>query len=255
MKHILTIALALLVATTGHAASRLHVKETTARLGDSAYRAGNYTEAAAFYEEVLADGATSADLHYNLGNTYFRLEQYGLAILNYERALRLKPGMDDAKENLALANSRTTDRITVLPKLFVVRWYESLRSHVTPGTWRVIWLVIFALLAASTALFVTARSIGVRKGTFAAIIVTAVLLVLATLLLLSSTSHFNSHSEAIVMQPAISVKSSPEQQSTDKLVLHEGTKVTITESLAGWDRITLADGTSGWCETANIERI
>lgn len=35
--------------------------------------------------------ALSSNLFYNLGNAYYRQGKLGLAILNYERALRLDP--------------------------------------------------------------------------------------------------------------------------------------------------------------------
>jgi tetratricopeptide (TPR) repeat protein len=230
------------------------VKVGYAQDADSLYRIEDYQGAAAGYEAVLADGFASADLYYNLGNTYYRLERYGLAILNYERALRLNPGMDDAEQNLALANSKTADRITILPKLFVVRWFDSLvRIH--PSTWRVVTLIMLALFAAAVACFLLARSLSMRKNTFAAGVVFLVLLLVTVLFLVFSTRHFNARSEAIVVEGAISVKSSPEQQSVDKLVLHEGAKVTITETLPGWKRITLADGTTGWCQDGDVERI
>lgn len=229
--------------------------QTLARQADELYRHGQYDSALTLYDSALATGYTSADLHYNLGNTHYRLEHIGQAILNYERALRIKPGMRDAKENLALANSKTQDRITELPRLFLVNWYHSLCTHLTPKTWRVIWLVLFALLAAAVATFMLARELPLRKATFSLAIAAGVLLLLATALLISSTRHYNAHAEAIVIDEAIAVRNSPEQQSLEKLILHEGAKVTVTESLAGWEKITLADGTTGWCESHNIERI
>lgn len=229
--------------------------ETLAHQADELYRHGAYDSSAALYEEALAEGFTSAELHYNLGNAYYRLKQLGQAILHYERALRLKPTMKEAKENLALANSKTQDRITELPRLFLVNWYNALSTHITPRTWRIIWIVLFALLAAAIATFLLSHELSLRKATFSLAIASAVLLLLATVLLLSSTHHFNAHAEAIVIEEAIAVRNSPEQQSLEKLILHEGTKVSITESLAGWEKITLADGTTGWCESHNIERI
>ncbi|MBP3762514.1 MAG: tetratricopeptide repeat protein [Bacteroidales bacterium] len=255
MKRYITLTIAILTAFSAQGTSTAHLKANYAQMGDSAYRAGNYEEAAAIYEEVISEGFTSADLYYNLGNTHYRLGNHGPAILNYERALRLKPGMKDAQENLALANSKTVDRITELPRFFLVRWYENLCTHITPHSWRVVWLLLFALVSAAVATFLLTPSLAARKGSFAAIIAASVLLLLASATLLSSTRRYNAHSEAIVMQESMAVKGSPEQQSVDKLILHEGTKVTITESLAGWEKITLADGTTGWCETQNIERI
>lgn len=229
--------------------------QTLAQQGDELYRHGQYDSALALYNEALAAGYTSAELHYNVGNTYYRLEQLGPAILHYERALRLKPSMKEAKENLALANSKTQDRIVELPRLFLVNWYYALCTHITPKTWRVIWLVLFALLAAAVATFMLSRELPLRKATFSLAIAAGVLLLLATVLLVSSTRHYNAHAEAIVMEEAIAVRNSPEQQSLEKLILHEGAKVAVTESLAGWEKITLADGTTGWCESHNIERI
>lgn len=226
-----------------------------AQLADSAYRIADYEQAATLYEEVLASGFASPDLYYNLGNTYYRLDRFGLAILNYERALRLSPSMSDARDNLALANSHTVDRIAELPRLFVVNWYISLITRISPSTWRVITILFFILGLAAVTVITLSRNVTLRKSALAVAIAAAVLFLLSQLLMIASTSHFNARAEAIVMEPTVTVKSSPEQQSADKLILHEGTKVTISESLSGWHKITLSDGTSGWCQTSDIERI
>jgi SH3-like domain-containing protein len=52
------------------------------------------------------------------------------------------------------------------------------------------------------------------------------------------------------------VKSTPAKQGTDLFILHEGTKVTITDgSMKDWKGIRLADGKEGWIETRQIESI
>ena len=48
-------------------------------------------------------GLESGELHYNLGNAWFRLGELGPAILHYERARRSMPRDDDLAANLALA--------------------------------------------------------------------------------------------------------------------------------------------------------
>jgi len=228
---------------------------TRSQDADSLYRAADYEGAIHGYEEILANGITSADLHYNLGNAYYRTDQIGHAILNYERALRLNPGMTDARQNLELANSKTVDRITVLPKIFLVEWYDTLVSHFAPATWRIIVIIILIIACVAVYFLVTSRSIPIRKTALASLIAAGLLLLISIWFTLVSTSRYNSHSEAIVMQGSMAVKSSPELQSVDKLILHEGTKVTISESLSDWHKITLADGTTGWCQEESIERI
>lgn len=238
-----------------HAADNSSEQLQRAQLADSAYRIADYEQAASLYEEVLASGFASPDLYYNLGNTYYRLDRFGLAILNYERALRLRPGMSDARENLALANTHTVDRIAQLPRLFVVNWYIALITRISPSSWRVLTLLFFLLAFVAVAVLVLSHNLTVRKASLATAIVATVLFVLSLILMVASIRHFNARSEAIVMEPSVTVKSSPELQSADKLILHEGTKVTISETLSGWYKITLSDGTSGWCQTSDIEQI
>lgn len=223
--------------------------------GNRLYRQGEYDVAIDHYRMAISSNYTSANLYYNLGNAYYRTGQMGLAILNYERALRLSPGMTDARQNLELANSKTTDRITVLPKLFLAQWYDSLITCISPSTWRIILFVLLVLLCASVVVIYLSRRVGLRKGALATGIVTLILLFVAVWLTIASTRHFNARSEAIVIDSSVAVKSSPESQSVDKLILHEGTKVSITETLSTWHKITLSDGTTGWCDTNSVERI
>jgi uncharacterized protein YgiM (DUF1202 family) len=61
---------------------------------------------------------------------------------------------------------------------------------------------------------------------------------------------------AIIMAPAATVKSTPAKQGTDLFILHEGTKVTITDdSMKEWREIRLADGKEGWIERSQLELI
>lgn len=251
MKHLRTIVLCLTLALP----TLTIAQASDAHLADELYRQADYPAAIEAYENLLADGWESADLHYNLGNAYYRNGQNAKAILNYERALRLRPSMHDAKENLALANSHTADRITPLPQLFLVRWYNALLTHTSPLFWRILWLCLLALLGAAVVGFRLGGSATFRKTTFLAGIIIILLWAAASVLLFASTAHSRTHNDAIVMEPAVAVKSSPEQQSTDKLILHDGTKVSLLDELTGWSKIRLADGTTGWCPTESIERI
>ena len=163
--------------------------------------------------------------------------------------------MHDAKENLDIAESHTSDRITQLPQLFIVRWVNTLTDKVSPSTWRIILVLVFILLAVSVVLFYLGRSVKIRKGGLISIIIAAILWIIVLALTIASSRHFNAHSEAVVLDAAVTVKGSPEWQSADKLLLHEGTTVTIIDTLSGWYKIRIADGTTGWCEKQSVERI
>ncbi len=248
MKH-LTLTIALLIAATAITA------QESAPSADDLYRMDDYQGAIAAYEDILAEGKSSADLYYNLGNAYYRDGQLGKAILNYERALRLKPGMSDAKENLELANARTADRITTLPQLFIVRWWNALTTAITPHGWRIVWLMLLAIAGIGVAMLRTGRSSAIRRGGLATTVVSLLFLLLATALLISSTRAYNAHPYAIITDQAVTLKASPDNKSIDKMILHEGTKVKVLDNLTGWYKIAIADGTNGWCPQNTMERI
>ena len=52
--------------------------------------------------------------------------------------------------------------------------------------------------------------------------------------------------KAIIYNPVVSGKSSPDNSGTDLFVLHEGTKVSIEDEVGEWLKIRLSDGNVGW---------
>ncbi|THB74257.1 MAG: hypothetical protein D6B25_13875 [Desulfobulbaceae bacterium] len=68
------------------------------------YHAHSYRSAVDCYEQLSTEGY-SAELFYNLGNSYAQLGQTGHGVLNYLRGLAISPGDSDIKGNLeALKN-------------------------------------------------------------------------------------------------------------------------------------------------------
>ena len=101
------------------------------------------------YEKVIAEhlekGEESPEIYYNLGNAYFRDNQIGKAILNYNRALLLSPGDSDIRHNLRFANTRIEDKIIPSNRFFLADWFESVQNLFNSNTWGVIAIVLFFL--------------------------------------------------------------------------------------------------------------
>ena len=75
--------------------------------GDAAYAAGNFAEALKQYENALVPRRASAELYYNIGNSYFKLGETGRAVAYYTKAFKLSPRNADIRHNLEFALART----------------------------------------------------------------------------------------------------------------------------------------------------
>ena len=221
----------------------------------AAYNSANYDQAIEAYMAILAQGKHSAKLYYNLANAHFKKNELGKAILYYNRALRLKPGDEDIRHNLAYAESSTKDSIEAIPEFFLTTWVRAIRSLLSGNAWTILSLVMLALALGMALLFMLAQRLSLRKVGFYVMAVAGILFIVTTLFAISERKISINHSEAIVMSSSVSIKSSPDRAATELFVLHEGTKLTIGETIEGWAEVRIADGRKGWIETSRIEKI
>lgn len=223
---------------------------------DSAYVNGDYKAAIEAYEAVLADEGEAADVYYNLGNAYYKSDNIGKAIVNYERALLLNPSDEDVAFNLELARSKTVDKVATVHKFFLMEWLEAIINLMGMQTWCIVGVVFFLLMLLTALVYLFGKSILLRKISF----FTALFALFATVFANMSAYHQyyyqTNRAEAIVMQPSVTAKSTPGESGTDLFVIHEGRKVTIVDdSMQGWKEIELEDGNIGWVPASVIERI
>lgn len=219
------------------------------------YASGNFEEAARLYNSILSAGYFSADLHYNLGNAYYKMDSIPKAILNYEKALRLNPGMEDAEHNLEMANLRTIDKIEPIPDFFLSKWWKSILNIFHPDSWAK-WAVVsmfMAFLAIVAYLF--AEITAIRKIGFYLAIIAFVFSVVFWFLGSEKYSYLQNSTEAIVMTPTINVFSSPTEGSTKLFVLHKGTKVDLEDRKDDWIKIRIPNGNEGWMKAEDADEI
>jgi tetratricopeptide (TPR) repeat protein len=241
------VLLLLLVPMTGQAATKAE--------GDSAYVNSNYQEAIKIYESLLKQGE-SAELYYNLGNAYYRTENITRAVLNYERALLLSPGDGDIRFNLQIARSKTIDKIVPESEMFFVTWYRSLVNMMSVDGWGRLALVSLALVIVLFLVYLFSARVWLQKVGFFGGGALLVVFVLSNFFAWQQRHQLLYRQGAIVVAPSVTVKSTPAQNGTDLFILHEGTKVVITDgSMKNWREIRLADGKKGWIESKKIELI
>ncbi len=249
----LVLILGLIFAISSHLLA--DASEDLFKKANDHYMKEEFSTAIDIYEDLTEQGYQSAELYYNLGNAYFKSNLIPSAILNFERAKRLAPGDEDINFNLKIANLQTVDKIEVMPAPFFAEWWHGIRSVFSSGMWAGISILAFWLAAAAFIAFLYIRSPGTKKISFTAASALVMITLVCFVFAMQSYDEETNRKEAIVFSESSYVKTSPDEDSTDLVILHEGTKLEVMDELGEWRKIRLADGNVGWILKTDIEII
>ncbi len=224
-------------------------------LADSAYIRNDFTTAIQIYEMILRTGE-SADIYYNLGNSYYKIGDIAKAILNYERALILKPANKDIRSNLEIARAKTVDKVTDVPELFFITWLRSITNSMGIQSWAIIAISFFLLFIVSIYIFFFSTKIVARKTFFILALFFLVFCVIANISAAFQRRVRLNRMNAIIISPSVTIRSTPNDNGTSLFILHEGRKVFIKDdSMKDWKEIQLEDGNVGWVKKNDLEVI
>ena len=224
-------------------------------LADSAYIRNDFTTAIQIYEMILRKGE-SADIYYNLGNSYYKVGDIAKAILNYERALILKPANKDIRSNLEIARAKTVDKVTDVPELFFITWLKSITNSMGIQSWAIIAISFLLLFIVSIYFFFFSTKIVARKTFFILALFFLVFCVIANISAAFQRRVRLNRMNAIIISPSVTIRSTPNDNGTSLFILHEGRKVFIKDdSMKDWKEIQLEDGNVGWVKKNDLEVI
>lgn len=213
---------------------------------NTAYRNGFYEEALSNYQQIDSLGLHSADLFYNLGNTYYKLNQVAPSIYYYEKALLSNPNHEDAKHNLIFAQRMTIDAFEVLPKSVFQKINERIIYPISYNTWAWISVFLVFLLSSFFLLYHFAKYTHTKRVFFILSFI-SIALFLISLSFTIKAKHYDMHNQpAIIFNTKVSVKSEPNHAALEAFELHEGTKVLVLENMDSWSKIKVVDGKIGW---------
>lgn len=215
------------------------------------YQQKAYDSAINYYEQIAALNVKEATVYYNLGNTYYKLNRIGPAVLNYEKALKIKPDYKLAKDNLALTQSRIINRIVSAPPIFFIRWWQQITISTNATLWAVISIIIF-LLALSALLInrIKKERIFPQQLTGIAIGIWIITMVFAVVAAEKSVSE----NCAVVMQNDAPLTDN-ERKTKSQIFVPEGTTVQLVETKAEYTEVRLPDGRTGWMQTTLLTKI
>jgi tetratricopeptide (TPR) repeat protein len=242
------IGLFMLCGICGH----LSAQEADIKAAETAYASELYDRAIELYESVIKNYGDSFELYYNLGNSYYKTGKMAHAILNYERALLIKPGDSDSRVNLEMAKQQTVDKIDPLQEFFLSEWFHSVQNLMGADSWATVGIVCFVLFIFCLVLFFFSKWMRLKKLGFYLGILLFAAVIFANIFAYNQKEELVNRNGAIVFSPTVTVKSSPDNSGTDLFVLHEGTKVFIRNTVGDWNEIALEDGNVGWINKKDI---
>ncbi len=262
---VLALVVAIFTLSSSYASESRREAEQLWQQSLDAYTAKDYTAAQQALERIVELDEATADVYYNLGNVYYKLGQQGdaafssgelgRAILNYRRALRLNPSMEDARYNLDLAVDHTNDA-EPLPLGVVGSMWASVRGLMSSNGWAALSVTLFVLTLALVLVYLLSNHIVLRKVAFFVAATTLTLSLFGTVFSLSQKALYEDGDEAVVVCKSItSVHASPD--NTSKIIRQpsQGVTVRVLRSHDKWSEIEFADGEKAWILTTEIERV
>jgi tetratricopeptide (TPR) repeat protein len=208
------------------------------------YSAKEYQKALELYTELLERGIENSALYYNIGNTYYKIGRIGYSILNYEKALELKPFDRDTRENLEYVRRSLEEKVLPLHGEGFLRFLRVSSSYVRPRFFMFIELAFFSVLVAFLLLYLF---IPLRRPVFRGyIFFFTVFIVLFGAAYFGYRAYEKRHPRGIIVVKKTEVLNAPITESDVLFPVYEGTAIKLLESRGDWLRVVLEDGREGW---------
>jgi tetratricopeptide (TPR) repeat protein len=211
------------------------------------FAAGHFQEAIDGYETLVRSGQWSATLFYNLGNAYFRAEDFGRAILNCERALALEPRHPEAEANLRIAR----DEARAL-ELVVSRPERSLQV-VTPNQYTIAAAIAFWLGVFGVVVLILARRRS--AGLIALSILSLLIFAFAVAAIVWLDNGNKGRALAIVTDKGVEARVATAENANTVLALPPGSEIKIVSKRGDWVYAVLPNNLRGWISAKSAESV
>lgn len=214
---------------------------------NAAYRQNQFDNAIETYGKIISSGFESGNLYYNLGNSYFKKEEYGRALLNYERALLFIPGDSD----LESSRDYVLSLLSLKPELFG-NWLERAAGRLFAGVGINGLMILLTIYFAATILLLI---FGLLRNEFKRpaqpfLAALGVLLIFSAIGLKEKIDRLERG--GVVVSKRASVQFEPMQGATVYFELPEGSSVQVLETAKDWYKINRSDGKIGWIRQEDL---
>ncbi len=219
------------------------------------YNEQKYEQARDIYLKLVQKGINNSKLYFNLGNTYFQLQDYGKARLYYEKAKKLNPNDRDILYNIQFIKQYLTDKVPEEENSFILKILKKINNFF--GINLLLWVILGLFIILSVQLsFLILRIKGenVQWQKFL-LSITALLFIFSLAYGIAKLYYFQNSEFGVIIAHTVDGYSGPGTDYKKTFTIHEGLKVSIEEEQANWYLIKLPNGIGGWIEKSQIGKI
>lgn len=212
------------------------------------YNEGKYSEAITYYNKIIKSEFHSAELYYNLANTYYKLDSIPSSVYYYEKALKLNPNDKDIIDNLKLVNKTLVDDIEPIADPLIESMLSRISNIFYFETWGYISIAFSFLIIALFLTYYFSNDSKIKRITFINLCISFILM---SITLVNGYKGYNNHINieyAIIFSYETDLKTEPNNRSETLFMLHEGTKVQLLENYNNWIKIQLVNGQIGFIQ-------
>jgi tetratricopeptide (TPR) repeat protein len=222
--------------------------------GNTFLKNGDYDKAVESYEAIVKEGYVGHELFFNLATAYSKKGNVPYAILNFEKALRMKP-MDEATEQqLIQLNLKLQDNPVIYDDTGLLAFINRVQFSLSVDAWA--FLSIFLMLLVAVVIFISYKfkTLKSRKWIFMSSILWFVLSGFSVLMARNNYHHKYLHTEAVVMNESAVVYDQSNTSSKINFSVHQGTKLEISDSTATMFQVEYS-GDDGWILREAVKKI
>jgi len=217
------------------------------------YDNGEYSAAIDNYNQLLERGYVSADVYYNLGNSYFKDGRFGLAVWAYRRALRINPDLEQARTNLEFARNMNIDKIEVGHGGFIFDIWDFLTGLMGINGYLIFFAAVWWILATLILLLI-------YRGNFASwpyyLLLTGLILAIFSAAAAARRIKIDRlTSWGVLVENAADINEGPGEDFERIEIGHEGLEFRILGERENNYLIELKNGLKGWVDKKAVLKI
>jgi tetratricopeptide (TPR) repeat protein len=207
----------------------------TTETARNAYLNKNYASAKQGFSTLVSVSPYRFSNHYNLGSTYYRLDEPILSKLHYLKALRLKPNDPDTHFNLRLINKKLIDQH------FIFDQHQSVILGINSKPLLALMLLLNAIIIGAI-FWIDLHKISNKTYRLGIVFI----FIWGSCLMVFSVNHLNSSKFGLITQKKTQVYSGPSKTQTALFFVHEGAEYKLLNKTREWSNVQFPNGLSGW---------